>query len=495
MSFWGATVITNLFSVVPIYGPQIVTWLWGAFNVGNATLNRFFSLHYLLPFLIAALSLVHIAYIHKDGSNNPLGINGNIDKIPFYPYFITKDLFSFVIVAIFFSIFVFFAPNLLGRLMAFVFVSVHNFIAVCWKILKKRIYKILIKFYSFYKCIKKDIVSFIVFVYSQNKTVTMDLNLKMQDNTQFSKNKFNFFGGKSSQKKDQSAGNSYRGSSETTRDISYNPQKKYISDNIHINENKHGNNLKKGLDNKDFYYWLGGLIDGDGSLLLNKKGYVNFEITLDEKDIQTLAYIKKELGFGNITKRSKAKAYRLRTAKKQNIMFLLQVLENKLLTPEKQKQWIICSNAYQYKSQYEKLNEQDIQYIITNTSWLSGFFDAEGYFNIMNRTTLAWHIGQKNKKILEEIFNTFLKITNMPIGHIRYDKKNNFWIYSITNKEGIRFILKHFKKFPIYTTKAHHVYTFKRLLFFIDKKYHIQEETSKKYKKIMNLIYLFKKKI
>ena len=109
-----ATVITNLFSVVPIYGTQIVTWLWGAFNVGNATLNRFFSLHYLVPFLIAALSLVHIAYIHKDGSNNPLGINGNIDKIPFYPYFITKDLFSFVIFAIFFSIFVFFAPNLLG---------------------------------------------------------------------------------------------------------------------------------------------------------------------------------------------------------------------------------------------------------------------------------------------------------------------------------------------------------------------------------------------
>jgi len=115
MSFWGATVITNLFSVVPVYGTQIVTWLWGAFNVGNATLNRFFSLHYLLPFAIAAVSLIHIAYIHKDGSNNPLGINGNIDKIPFYPYFIIKDLYSFILFTIFFSIFVFFAPNLLGH--------------------------------------------------------------------------------------------------------------------------------------------------------------------------------------------------------------------------------------------------------------------------------------------------------------------------------------------------------------------------------------------
>lgn len=111
MSFRGATVITNLFPVIPVYGPDIVTWLWGAFNVGNATLNRFFSLHYLLPFAIAGAPLVHIAYIHKDGSNNPLGVNGNIDKIPFYPYFYIKDLYSTILFTIFFSLVVFFAPN------------------------------------------------------------------------------------------------------------------------------------------------------------------------------------------------------------------------------------------------------------------------------------------------------------------------------------------------------------------------------------------------
>lgn len=110
-----ATVITNLFSVIPVYGSQIVTWLWGAFNVGNATLNRFFSLHYLLPFAIAGATLAHLAYIHKDGSNNPLGINGNIDKIPFYPYFYIKDLYSVILFVIFFSLFVFFAPNLLNH--------------------------------------------------------------------------------------------------------------------------------------------------------------------------------------------------------------------------------------------------------------------------------------------------------------------------------------------------------------------------------------------
>jgi ubiquinol-cytochrome c reductase cytochrome b subunit len=115
MSFWGATVITNLFSVIPIYGPNIVTRPWGAFNVGNATLNRFFSLHYLLPSAIAGASSIHIAYIHKDGSNNPLGVNGNIDKIPFYPYSYIKDSYPSVPSTIGFSLSVFSAPNLLNH--------------------------------------------------------------------------------------------------------------------------------------------------------------------------------------------------------------------------------------------------------------------------------------------------------------------------------------------------------------------------------------------
>src|SRR5690606_32664071 len=87
MSFWGATVITNLFSAIPFVGSSIVEWLWGGFAVDNATLNRFFSLHYLVPFLIVGAVLIHLSLLHKDGSNNPLGINSNIVSIPFYPYF------------------------------------------------------------------------------------------------------------------------------------------------------------------------------------------------------------------------------------------------------------------------------------------------------------------------------------------------------------------------------------------------------------------------
>jgi len=115
MSFWGATVITNLFSAIPLVGDTIVQWLWGGFSVDNATLNRFFSLHYLMPFAIAGLTIVHLSLLHKDGSNNPIGVDSAIDRIPFYPYFYVKDLFSFIIFVVVFSTFVFFYPNTMGH--------------------------------------------------------------------------------------------------------------------------------------------------------------------------------------------------------------------------------------------------------------------------------------------------------------------------------------------------------------------------------------------
>nr|AOY39160.1 cytochrome b [Meropathus sp. BMNH 675618] len=95
MSFWGATVITNLLSAIPYLGMTIVQWLWGGFAVDNATLTRFFTLHFLLPFIILALVMIHLLFLHQTGSNNPLGTNSNIDKIPFHPYFSFKDLFGF----------------------------------------------------------------------------------------------------------------------------------------------------------------------------------------------------------------------------------------------------------------------------------------------------------------------------------------------------------------------------------------------------------------
>nr|YP_002265547.1 cytochrome b [Chaetosoma scaritides]ACF35106.1 cytochrome b oxidase [Chaetosoma scaritides] len=97
MSFWGATVITNLLSAIPYIGTTIVQWLWGGFAVDNATLTRFFAFHFLLPFIISAMVMIHLLFLHQTGSNNPLGMNSNIDKIPFHPYFSFKDILGFII--------------------------------------------------------------------------------------------------------------------------------------------------------------------------------------------------------------------------------------------------------------------------------------------------------------------------------------------------------------------------------------------------------------
>ncbi len=117
MSFWGATVITNLFSAFPVVGKSIVTWLWGGFSVDNATLNRFYSLHFLLPFAIVGVVVVHIWALHTTKSNNPLGIDikGPQDTLPFHPYYTVKDMFGLGVFMTVFALFVFFAPNYMGH--------------------------------------------------------------------------------------------------------------------------------------------------------------------------------------------------------------------------------------------------------------------------------------------------------------------------------------------------------------------------------------------
>ena len=118
MSFWGATVITNLFSAIPLVGESIVTWLWGGYSVDNPTLTRFFSLHYLFPFLILGLVVLHIWALHVPGNNNPIGIDvkkPSNDTVSFHPYIVIKDLFALLIFLIVFAFFVFYSPNILGH--------------------------------------------------------------------------------------------------------------------------------------------------------------------------------------------------------------------------------------------------------------------------------------------------------------------------------------------------------------------------------------------
>nr|YP_010157549.1 cytochrome b [Pasiphila chloerata]QRG01697.1 cytochrome b [Pasiphila chloerata] len=114
MSFWGATVITNLLSAIPYLGNMLVNWIWGGFAIDNATLTRFYTFHFLLPFIIMMMTIIHLLFLHQTGSNNPLGINSNLDKIPFHPFFTYKDLIGFILLSFFLIMLTLTNPNMLG---------------------------------------------------------------------------------------------------------------------------------------------------------------------------------------------------------------------------------------------------------------------------------------------------------------------------------------------------------------------------------------------
>nr|YP_006234100.1 cytochrome b [Extatosoma tiaratum]BAM10927.1 cytochrome b [Extatosoma tiaratum] len=114
MSFWGATVITNLLSAMPYLGADLVQWMWGGFAVNNATLNRFFTIHFMMPFMILAMTMMHLLFLHQTGSNNPMGMKSNLDKIPFHPYFSTKDLVGFLLMLMMLTMLTLMEPYLLG---------------------------------------------------------------------------------------------------------------------------------------------------------------------------------------------------------------------------------------------------------------------------------------------------------------------------------------------------------------------------------------------
>lgn len=114
ISFWGATVITNLLSAIPYLGIDLVQWVWGGFAVDNATLSRFFTFHFILPFIIIAITIIHLLFLHETGSNNPIGLNSNIDKVPFHPYFTFKDIVGFIILLTILILLILINPNILG---------------------------------------------------------------------------------------------------------------------------------------------------------------------------------------------------------------------------------------------------------------------------------------------------------------------------------------------------------------------------------------------
>lgn len=415
------------------------------FSIDHPTLNRFYSFHYTLPFILAGLSIFHIAALHQYGSTNPLGINTQSSTIYFGTYFGLKDLVAFLFLVLVFAILVFFYPEYLGQLAVQTSNCFYYNSAICWE----RLLGIGAQIINLPKVYLAKIQNLVGNNSDQSAGNERNQNLMIwlmvkplchRDLKHLNSRSFS--------------------SSETTRD----------TPNFYST---------KQLDSDDFYCWLGGLTDGDGSFFVSKEGYFSFELTLDAKDIQCLYKIKTFLKVGSVTKRSSVNAYRFRLSKSQEVFKLAIRLNEYLLTSSKRNQLNKVFNfAIQQPNKPQTLN------FIRDSAWLTGFFDAEGHFLVMNKFTLTFNIAQKDKQILEFIQES------LGFGHIRHDSSWNGWIFTVSTREGIRIILNYLSKYPCQTTKNADTITFKRLLYFMDQKYHYLGHPNRS--KVESLIQTFK---
>lgn len=419
MSLWGATVITNLLSAIPLFGHDIVELIWGGFSVSNATLNRFFSLHYLLPFLLAALALAHVLALHVHGSNNPNGINSNGDRIAMHPYFTFKDLVTIFAFFLFLSIIVFFYPNLLGQNswpnIIFLIVNIIYICAICWKDILNYNIKFLVKIYN-----KTIIVSdlFIININIFRKYIINKINpvivkyyykIFNQQITKIINNIYYFF--------------IYCmyylllvGISETLR-----TQQNNIIKNINLNKLSNHNNIIKDNHNNEislnFKQWFAGLTDGDGYIYVNKKGHVGFELTLPSQDEKVLRIIQNKFG-GNVHARSGMKAIRYRTQRKDVVYKIIYCLNGLVINNIRLAQ--LHKACLALNIPIKKSILPDI-----NSAYISGLLDSDGTINIYKshynntyRYQLTISISNKSHCNIEFLLNVIG-------GQIYFDKSLN----------------------------------------------------------------------
>jgi hypothetical protein len=231
-------------------------------------------------------------------------------------------------------------------------------------------------------------------------------------------------------------------------------------------------------NNNEFKYWLAGLIDGDGSLLVNKNQVLSCEVTVHERDVKALFKIKEKY-HGSVLKRSHVKAYRWRVSKRWIITKLYIDLNGKLITDGKIKQLKNFSAVLNI----EPIIVDNYNFDMT-TAWLSGFIDADGSFTIRNNYTLTISISQKTSGILYSIKE------KLKCGNVYYDKRGNTFNYAITDLKGIKKMLLYLDKNPLKTTKHIESIIFRKLVQYIELKYHYKNSPNKS--KIDHLIKLFK---
>lgn len=450
--------------------------------MSSATINRFFSLHFTLPFILAALVAGHLLYLHVGGSSNPVGTTSNADRTAFHPYFSFKDIVTLYLFFIIFTAIVFFAPDILGLRMAIF--PWENYNTICLnkiKVLCTQVVNVIFVRLLYLVKIINTLIYYInilisqkfynVFNYKKSSETTcvnsyIDLSARLYANVVLL---FIHCLGKSKYKEKKNKCETNLLILSSNNKIELFPRQ---------NQGCRSSNIINSSNDLNFIYWLAGLIDGDGSLLVNNNKALTCEITVHERDVKVLFKIKEKY-HGSVLKRSNVKAYRWRVSKNWIIIKLYTDLNGKLITDGKIKQMKNFSSI---------LNIEPI--IINNynfdihTAWLSGFIDADGCFTIRNNYTLTISISQKTSGILYSIKE------KLNCGNVYYDKGGNTFNYAITDLRGIKIMLLYLEKYPLKTTKYFEYLIFCKLVQYIELKYHYQNNPYKF--KIDHLIKFFK---
>jgi len=454
-----------LISAIPYVGTDIVEWIWGGFSVSNATLNRFFSLHYLLPFALAGLALVHLIALHEHGSNNPVGVDGNIDKVPFHPYYTIKDLFGYGVFAIFFSLFIFFAPNYLGQGWPFIYTNLRYNNAMCY-MLEPRIWAI-----------------------SPNHDNTIFISGSLLANPDLVKIYYGPISFKWLGLWNQQVTKIYYENNKTSRNLrDYTHTKNYIYTNTdkkcakwtwtesRIPQSPKGGAPPKGAQSgrkaRGFNQWLGGLIDGDGHFGVTEGKYTNCEITVHITDEPLLRKIQNKFG-GSIRKRTGVNALRWRVSAKDKMSHLVNSVNGNIRNSVRINQFHrICGIL--------GIDVLPNEELTLDNSWIMGFFDADGTINyyhyLNNRPQLFISISNKYKENLDHLIRLFG-------GSILYDKGGHGsfkWV--ITNEKFHMNFYNYHMSNPSYSLKGHKLFLIKEFYKLYNMKAYIKGDSCMLYK-------------
>jgi len=382
-----------------------------------------------------------------------VGTTGNADRTAFHPYFSFKDLVTVYLFLFAFALIIFYAPDKLGRWMAvFPWKREIYYNTICFDWVKVKCTQVI------------NVLKFKLILYLVKIIFTIMLNLY----TLMSRKPCGLV--------------NYKGSSETTCVYSSLDKENLLDINSWFLQltvkNESNKNFSNDNNNNEFKYWLAGLIDGDGSLLVNKNKVLSCEVTVHERDVKALFKIKEKY-HGSVLKRSQVKAYRWRVSKRWIITKLYIDLNGKLITDGKIKQLKNFSAVLNI----EPIIVDNYNFDIT-TAWLSGFIDADGSFTIRNNYTLTISISQKTSGVLYSIKE------KLECGNVYYDKRGNTFNYAITDLKGIKKMLLYLDKNPLKTTKHIESIIFRKLVQYIELKYHYKNSPNKS--KIDHLIKLFK---